>query len=382
MEDFFKYFTPITYWLLTIMWLYIFIFFLKKIRNKRKKDKLLVLLLLVLSIDAFKTLFESIYFGAWYTSLSGLIPIEVFNFLAQPQIVFFPKIINLITAFLVLIILINRWLPSELIQKNKIKNLIVEKNSELLEKNKELILAKDKAEESDRLKSSFLANMSHEIRTPMNGILGFLDILNESNLSKTEINRYLDIISSNSNRLLNTINDIIDISKIEAGEILVSNAETSINNIMDELFYFHTPEANKKGLSLLLVPSTEKISIITDSNKLHGILTNLINNATKYTEKGSITFGYSLKKNFIEFFVNDTGIGIPKNRIHAVFNRFEQADIGDTKAFEGSGLGLAISKAYVEMLGGEIFVESTEGKGSKFIFTIPYIQGHEKKIEK
>jgi PAS domain S-box-containing protein len=254
--------------------------------------------------------------------------------------------------------------------------------------------ALERALESDRLKSAFLSNMSHEIRTPMNGILGFINLLNEPNLSKTQIDQYSAIINRSSDRLLNTINDIIDISKIEAGEMFVSSTEISLNNLMDELYSFHSLEANQKGLSLLLEPSTEQLTINTDSHKLHGILTNLVKNAIKYTGKGSITFGYVLKKDTepvvteqdrsieVEFFVKDTGISIPEDRLQAIFNRFEQADIEDTRVFEGSGLGLAISKAYVEMLGGEIFVESEEGKGSKFSFTIPYSQKVKKEIEK
>lgn len=247
----------------------------------------------------------------------------------------------------------------------------------------ELIKAREKAEESDRLKSAFLANMSHEIRTPMNGILGFITLLNQPNLQKNQIDKYSAIINKSGKRLLNTINDIIDISKIEAGEMVVITNDIAIDNMMEELYSFHSPDAESKGLSLhlKLLRNKDEVNIITDSDKLHGILTNLIKNAIKYAERGSITFGYLLKENFIEFFVEDTGIGIPKDRLQAIFNRFEQADIEDKNVFEGSGLGLAISKAYVEMLGGEIFVESEEGNGSKFLFTLPYINNTKKEIE-
>ncbi|MCZ4695055.1 cache domain-containing protein [Ancylomarina euxinus] len=239
---------------------------------------------------------------------------------------------------------------------------------------KELIEAKEKAEESDRLKSAFLANMSHEIRTPMNGILGFINLLNEPNLNKSQIDKYSTIINKSSDRLLNTIDDIIDISRIEAGEVLVLNTKISIQAVMNELYTFHSPEAKLKGLSLSIQPSLspEQTNIITDRNKFHRILSNLIKNAIKYTKRGAITFGYSWKNKCIEFFVKDTGIGIPKDRTQAIFNRFEQADNGNTRLFEGSGLGLALSKAYTEMLGGKIWVESKEGKGSVFYFTIPY----------
>ncbi|MRT94382.1 PAS domain S-box protein [Ancylomarina sp. 16SWW S1-10-2] len=238
----------------------------------------------------------------------------------------------------------------------------------------ELVAAKEKAEESDRLKSAFLANMSHEIRTPMNGIRGFIDLLNDPNLSRSEINSYSGIINQSSDRLLNTINDIIDLSRIESGEVLISKTSVSIQAVVDEIYKFHSPEAELKGLSLSLdlSYSPNQLDIITDGDKLHGILTNLVKNAIKYTKVGSISFGYSLKNNSIAFFVRDTGIGIPKDRLDVIFNRFEQADIGSRRAFEGAGLGLAISKAYAEMLGGKIWVESELGKGSSFYFTLPY----------
>jgi PAS domain S-box-containing protein len=240
--------------------------------------------------------------------------------------------------------------------------------------------ARDKAQESDRLKSAFLANMSHEIRTPMNGILGFTNLLMKPELSGDKQNEYINIIQKSGYRMLNTINDIIDISKIEAGQIEVVKSEVSVNKILKEQYEFFNQEVQSKGLELIYKPtlSDKEANIVTDKNKLEGIFTNLIKNAIKYTKNGNICFGCSLKKesNFdaLEFYVKDTGIGIPSDRTDAIFYRFEQADIEDTRAFEGSGLGLAISKSYVEMLGGSIRVSSKEGSGSTFTFSIPYIQ--------
>lgn len=244
----------------------------------------------------------------------------------------------------------------------------------------DLKLAFEKAQESDRLKSAFLANMSHEIRTPMNGILGFAELLKDPQLTGKEQKSYIKIIEKNGARMLNTINDIIDISKIEAGQVEVVKSEVSVNKILKEHYEFFNPEAQSKGLELIYKPtlSDKEATIVTDKHKLEGILTNLIKNAIKFTKHGNITFGYSLKKekNFekLEFYVKDTGIGIASERINAIFDRFIQADIEDTHVFQGSGLGLAISKSYVEMLGGNIHVSSKEGSGSTFIFTIPYIQ--------
>jgi len=241
----------------------------------------------------------------------------------------------------------------------------------------ELIKAKEKAEESDRLKSAFLANMSHEIRTPMNGILGFSTLLKESNLTGEQQQEYIKVIEKSGHRMLSIINDIIDISKIEAGLMLVNKKKVNISEQIDSLYHFFTPEVEGKGMRLIMKNklSAEETVIKTDREKVYSILTNLIKNAIKFTSQGFIEFGCERKGKQLEFFVKDTGIGIPKERQEAIFERFIQADIADARAFQGAGLGLAISKAYVEMLGGEIWVESypeRQEQGSIFYFTLPY----------
>ncbi len=262
----------------------------------------------------------------------------------------------------------------------------------------ELIFAKEQAQESDRLKSAFLANMSHEIRTPMNGILGFAELLKEPKLTNEEQMEYIGIIEKSGVRMLNIINDIISISKIESGLMNVFLSETNINEQIEYLFTFFKPEVYKKGMQLTFRNGLEKKAAIitTDREKVYAILTNLIKNAIKYSDTGSIEFGYDLVEaqfiaplqgiatqhcNTLQFFVKDTGIGIPKERQKAIFERFIQADIGDKRAYEGAGLGLAITKAYVEMMGGKIWVESEAGKGSVFYFTLPYKgEDHENNI--
>lgn len=238
----------------------------------------------------------------------------------------------------------------------------------------ELKAAKEKAEESERLKAAFLANMSHEIRTPMNGILGFADLLREPKLSAEEHDQYLSIIETSGQRMLNIINDLINISKVESGQMKLSIGETNINEQLLFLYNFFKLEAKQKGIELLFVyPLKDKDSIIkTDREKVYAVLTNLIKNALKFTSEGNITIGYEVVNDTLRFFVQDTGIGIPESHLSAVFDRFKQVDSELTSGIEGSGLGLSIAKAYIELLGGSIWVESELGKGSTFYFTLPY----------
>jgi PAS domain S-box-containing protein len=256
----------------------------------------------------------------------------------------------------------------------------------------QLFLAKEHAEQSDRLKSAFLANMSHEIRTPMNGILGFAELLKEPGLNGDDQQNYIRIIEKSGARMLNIINDIVDISKIESQQMKVSVSVTNVNEKIEYIHTFFKPETDKKGIEFCFqngLPEKEA-NILTDKEKIYAILTNLVKNAIKFCDKGVIEIGYNLVETLhatslpntntslqnpamsLQFYVKDTGIGIQKNKQEVVFDRFIQADIADKRAFQGAGLGLSISKAYVEMLGGQIWVESEEGKGSTFFFTLPY----------
>jgi signal transduction histidine kinase len=233
-------------------------------------------------------------------------------------------------------------------------------------------VARLKAEESDRLKTAFLANMSHEIRTPMNSILGFADLLKRPGLSGEKKEEFVRIIQKSGARMLNIINDIVDISKIEAGLVDLNLEETDIDDLMQGVYDLLYLEAEKKELRFSLKKSSadSPLLLVTDSEKLFAILANLVKNAIKYTDQGSIEFGYTYAGE-PTFFVKDTGIGIPADRQESVFERFVQADIEDYHARQGAGLGLSISKAYVEMLGGRIWLESVEGEGSTFYFAVP-----------
>jgi len=240
----------------------------------------------------------------------------------------------------------------------------------------ELIRAKEKAEESDRLKSAFLANISHEIRTPMNGIMGFAELLKEPDLSPENQHEFIGVIEQSGQRMLNIINDLIDISKIEAGETILRIRETNVNKMLHELHLFFMPDVNQKNIyfDYHCDLSDDESIIETDVTKLNQILTNLIKNAIKFTDNGSIKFGYKYKDNMLEFYVTDTGPGIPSEQKDLIFERFRQGTHSLNKIHEGAGLGLAISKAYIELLGGSIWIESEIGKGSTFKFDMPIRQ--------
>jgi len=213
----------------------------------------------------------------------------------------------------------------------------------------------------------------------MNGILGFAGLLKEPDLKGDKQQEYIEIIEKSGLRMLNIINNIVDISKIESGLMEISRKETNINELMEFVQSFFKPEIESKKLQLLLRKKLSKKEAIinTDREKIYAILTNLVKNAIKYTNEGLIEFGCDKKGDKLEFFVKDTGIGIPKNRQEVIFERFIQADITDVHALHGAGLGLAISKAFVELLGGRMWLESDpdshrKGKGSTFNFDIPY----------
>jgi PAS domain S-box-containing protein len=238
----------------------------------------------------------------------------------------------------------------------------------------ELIKAKDKAEESDRLKTAFLHNISHEIRTPMNAIVGFSTLLSEPDIDSESRKSYTEVIMQSSNHLLGIITDIVDISNIEANLVKLVKTEVNLNSTFRSLHDHFIPKATEKELILSFeneLPDSEAF-FVTDNSKLVQILTNLINNALKFTHNGEIKFGYKVKESFLEFYVSDSGIGIAPEYHSRIFDRFYQVQSIVSRIYEGTGLGLAISKAYVELLGGEIKVSSEPGTGSTFFFTIPY----------
>lgn len=557
MDIFFSYATTIIYVLLVLAWLYILLFYLRRFFPLKKTDKLLSLLLIILAIDAFRTLFESIYFGSRFSSLYGFLPIGVYDFLTLPYILFIPKIINLISAILVFTILINKWLSAEIIQKQQIKlktdeqtkdliqknfelkeilnkaelsekrfrllfennpvslweedlsevkelldqreekgdalklyldsnpdfvqecsskvkiinlnqqtlNLLgvntkeelinhlsqsfnkksfetfkkelvalsnhqksfsdetefVKKdgsiiyviiqfvafedfksviisindisalkeyeqdmeiqnrefatlNSDYIEQNVKLLEAKDKAEESDQLKTEFINNMSHEIRTPMNGILGFLKFLNKKDLSELKRKHYTNIIQNSGKQLMNIIDDILEISQLGTTEVDVILEKTNLNKLFFELYSKFDAKARDKKISFYMNKTLNDVdsSIWVDEFKLKRILQKLIENALKFTFSGRIEFGYHIENTNLILYVKDTGIGIKPEHQNKIFDRFSQEEIGLSRSGGGLGLGLAISKEYVDLIGGSIKLESELDKGTNVIVTIPF----------
>ncbi|MGM0530814.1 MAG: response regulator, partial [Bacteroidota bacterium] len=268
----------------------------------------------------------------------------------------------------------------ELNKQSLIENLINQASVALTQKQSEkaLEIAKNKAIESDRLKSTFLMNLSHEIRTPLNGIMGFSQILQEREFPFEKQKEFLNIVHNKADQLLNVLNNLLDLSKIEAEQLNIKQEDCYLNDIMYEIYdtYILELEKNKKtaiSLSYHCGLKREESRLYSDCSRFRQILNNLVSNAIKFTEEGAIDFGYEFEKSdTLVFYVKDTGIGIPANKKGEIFEPFRQGDESTNREYEGTGLGLSLSKSLVKLLGGSMWVESEEGQGSSFYFTIPY----------
>jgi len=276
----------------------------------------------------------------------------------------------------------NALKESELLIKNQnnvylLLNEELEKSVASIQKmNDELVILRNKADESNRLKSAFLSNMSHEIRTPLNAIMGFSDLLLDNTFPEEKKDGFAKIIKTNGNQLLSIINDILDISMIEAGQITIASEMVDINVLLSEILASYKNRIDLKDVTIEYTSHqlNDPIKIKSDTIRIKQIICNLINNAIKFAKNGEIEFGYLLKDNMVEFFVKDNGIGISKENQTLIFQRFRQVEVIDKNMYGGNGLGLAISKALVEKMGGTISVLSEPEKGSKFTFTIPDIR--------
>jgi len=259
----------------------------------------------------------------------------------------------------------------ELNERIKAEEKLSENEIRLIEKSKELTAAKEKAEESDRLKTAFLNNISHEIRTPMNGIVGFLDLLQQPGIKEEERKKYIGIVNSCTKQLSSMVSDFIDISKIETGSLelflSVFNLEQFQKDIEDEW----SGLVRDKGLSFTISNEVGIIDIKSDKSKIHQILSNLVSNAVKFTRTGGINIKFSRSDEYLHVSVADTGIGIEEAHRVLIFDRFRQTTSGLSRSYGGAGLGLAISKGYADFLGGTIEVNSQPMAGSVFTFKVP-----------
>jgi len=300
------------------------------------------------------------------------------------KLLFVKKPFNIIVIKQLTLSLITKW---DIARKNReymehLETQVKERTVELQELLKHMTMLKEKAEESDRLKSAFLANMSHEIRSPMNTIIGFTELLARNKLPEDKRKKYLSFINTSGKSLLNLINDIICIAKIEAGVIDLQVESFPLNSLLDELKELFQAELDGNGITGVDIVfdnstnKTENLIIHTDRERLKQIITNLFSNAMKFTKYGTIGIGFKVEvNNTLRFYVKDTGIGIKENDLEMIFGRFKQARDSSSEISNGTGLGLAISKNLVEMLGGTIGVVSEFGKGSEFYFTLPFEPG-------
>jgi len=273
----------------------------------------------------------------------------------------------------------NLLFTSFLQQKLKNQNLdleekVKERTAELETRNIELSLAKEKAEASDRLKSSFINNISHEIRTPLNGILGFGQILTDTELMEDEKALYLKLLNESSARLINTVTNFMDISLLSSGNQKIYKKNVRLQSMIAEVVHKFADVCEEKNVSLTLLapPQADEIKVFTDNDLVIKILCQLLDNAVKFTHQGTITVAYEVVNNNLQFSVCDTGIGISDENKSHIFESFIQEDLAITRKYEGSGLGLTISRGFVKLLGGKIWLESEKGKGSDFYFSIPY----------
>lgn len=267
--------------------------------------------------------------------------------------------------------------------ERKLVEVNIDLEQKVIDRTLDLEIAKEKAEKSNKLKSAFLANLSHEIRTPMNAIIGFSNLITSNSQSDEDKKQYAEVIERSSKQLLNIINDVLDISKLQSGDVNLAIRSVNINNLLFNVTQAHQIQAEHKGLRLLVrySISDDDCNVETDEDKLEQVLNHLINNAIKFTDKGGIEVTYEAKDEMIEFSIKDSGIGIPEDAYDEIFESFSQVEDFLTRKHEGTGLGLTISKALIEVLGGKIWYESEKDKGSIFSFSIPYEKTLEKPME-
>jgi len=372
----FEYLTPLTYWLLVILWTAILVLYVREVHRWEHASEAMKVLLWVLAIDAVRTLFESIYFGGWYTARVGLFPQALYEFLVQPQNVFVPKLVNVVAGIIILTLLIRQWLPKlvgESDQQAREINRLEEEIAKREQVELALLQAKDSAEEANKAKSIFLSNMSHELRTPLNAILGFSEVLARDDHATENQLMKLGAIARSGEHLLGKINDVLDLSKIEAGHVDLTPEAFDLEPMINDIVQVYNIRAEEKKLHFHYETEQGLARYVkADLVKVREIMINLLDNAMKYTVEGGVSL--LIRTTMIEdspsiimlqMEVRDSGLGIPQDQLAAIFDPFTQVrEIGSVST--GTGLGLTITKAYVELMKGQITVESKVGEGTLF----------------
>lgn len=272
-------------------------------------------------------------------------------------------------------LLYTKYLHQQMEMQNQLlEQKVKERTAKLEETNLELLASKERAESSDRLKTAFIQNISHEIRTPLNGILGFSDLLVEPDTSVADKEQFISMIQLSSNRLLSTIDDYVNIAMIVSGNMKVHYETIDVNAVLRDSWTQFVERMDAKGLDFKLdLAHNTGVTIETDLSMLKRVLYHLLDNAIKFTHKGTIDLGYEVKQDVVEFFIKDTGIGVKEDIQEKIFDVFMQEDVATTRGHEGSGLGLSIVKGLLVLLGGDIRLESIKGEGSAFFFTLPIL---------
>lgn len=386
--NFFKYVSPMMYWLLTILWGYILFFYLRRLFSKQRMLPVFSIPLLILSIDAFRTLIESIYFGAWYTSEAGLISRSVHNLLVQPQNVFIPKIINVVAACLIIAILLRRYLPEEEREIERRRNYTLTLEAEVGKRTRELSDAHDELKAAneqlralDELKSNFIDITSHELRTPLFCLSGRLYILkNTVPPESADLIDNIDGAIKSANRLEKLIVNTLKLLEGEQYEKRLEIDRVNIKKVIDRVLFSIDPFLRLRNQSIALTGIKEYPDMEIDQGKIHDVLINLLMNAIKFTpDAGDIELDVKRPDpETIEIHVRDEGVGIdPADQPHIFEKFFTGMDVLHHSSGEyeflkkGFGLGLAIVKKFIEMHGGKVGMSSAPGKGSDFYFTLP-----------
>ncbi|GEM_PF-6670592 len=371
--EFLDYLTLSIYIALVIVWSGVLIYFLSRSFRLRRDNSQLSILLAILALASFGLLFDSTFFGLWFIRRTFEIK-SVLNFLSYPHIALIPKAINLISGIVIVVLLIGRWIPLQVKFVDNLNREIARHTKKLIESNESLRKAKEKAEESNRLKSEFLSNMSHEIRTPMNGIVGFSKMLQKSDLTETMRKKYIDVIVDSSFKLLSTVDDIMEISRLNTDSFEVLSNSFFVTSLLKEVYTEKLKSHKNSNVRFILderIKDEESI-IQSDRIRLKKIITAVVDNALKFTDRGKVTISAEIKNGNMVIQVRDTGIGISPGLYHTIFEPFSQAKRVDNDIQTGLGLGLCIAKGNAGLIGAKINYKSKEGSWTKFTITLPF----------